>query len=195
MIDEINKGSIIHMRFGTVGGKHRLQNYDTRMDEVASVMNSLGIEDWKVYYKNKDAEMDTIPQRELATMMDKDIDEIRPDELFCCYPSVHQDHIAMYNAFMITQRLRDGFIPGLVALGEYPFILTSKQVPEGGFWYHPMSEETLRRKIELFEMYKTQLRPAPSPLGSRGVEVLATTRGLECGHRYAEKFYLQKLIR
>jgi len=44
-------------------------------------------------------------------------------------------------------------------------------------------------------MYKTQLRPSPSPLGSRGLEILAITRGLECGHKYAEKFYLQKLIK
>jgi len=145
MIDEISNGSIIHMRYGTVGGIHKLQDHDTRMKEVESVMNMLGITDWNIYFHNKDAEMDMISQRELATLMDNDIDKIKPDELFCCYPSTHQDHIAIYNAFMITQRLRDGFISPLVALGEYPFILTSKQIPDGGFWYHPISEYTMKK--------------------------------------------------
>lgn len=195
MIDEIAKGSEVHVRFGTIGGVHKLQNHEVRMAEASNVMSSLGVNDWGVYFHNKDAELDMVSQREIAVKIDADLDELRPDEVFCCYPSTHQDHISLYNAFMISMRLRDGFMPSFVALGEYPFILTSKTLPEGGSFYHPLSEDTLRRKIELFEMYKTQLRPAPSPLGSRGIEVLAQTRGIECGHKYAEKFYLQKLVR
>lgn len=195
MIDELAAGSEVHVRIGTVGGVHRLQKIEIRLDELKNVMESLGVQDYKVYFHGKDAEMDSISQREIACKIDADLDELKPDEVFCCYPSTHQDHIAMYNAFMISMRLRDGYMPPFVALGEYPFILTSKTLPDGGAFYHPLSEETLKRKIKLFELYKTQLRPSPSPLGSRGIEVLAQTRGIECGHTYAEKFYLQKLVR
>lgn len=190
MVEETDKGNIIHVRYATIGGVHRLQNFDMRYAETKSVMDALHINDWDFYYKNMDAMMDTVPQREIATKMDKDIDNIRPDEVYTCYPSTHQDHIAFYNAFMITQRLRDGFRPALAALGEYPFILTSHQIPNGGFLYRPMTEELLNRKIELFSMYKSQLKPSPSPLGVEGVKILARTRGIECGCQYAEKYYL-----
>jgi len=195
LIDQINLGAEITVRIGTIGGKHYLQKRVVRLDEFHSVMNELGITDFAEFFPNKDAELDTIPQKELASKIDKILDEVKPDEVFCCYPSTHQDHIAIYNAFMISMRLRDGYMPKLVALGEYPFILTSKTLPEGGSWYHPLSEDTLNKKIKLFEMYASQLRPSPSPLGSKGVKILAQTRGIECGSEYAEKFYLQKLIR
>jgi len=197
LIDQIIKGSEVHIRIGTIGGVHHLQKFDIRFKEFISVMEGLGIpsERYKYYFKNKDAEMDTIPIREITTKIDNDLDQIKPDEVFCCYPSVHQDHIRVFNAFEASMRLRDGYMPPFVVLGEYPFILTSYSIPNGGKFYHPLSKETLDKKIELFLRYKTQVKPKPSPLGESGVIQLATTRGFECGYNYAELFYLQKMVR
>lgn len=197
LIDEIAKGAEVHMRIGTIGGVHKLQNFDVRIKEFESVMEGLGIppERYSYYYKGYDAEMEKITIREIATKIDADLDSIRPDEVFCCYPSTHQDHIRMHQAFMVSMRLRDGYMPPLVAFGEYPFILTSMDIPNGGRWYHPLSQETLSKKVELFLRYKTQVKPSPSALGERGVIQLASTRGFESGVEYAELFYIQKIVR
>jgi LmbE family N-acetylglucosaminyl deacetylase len=197
LIDQIAEGAEVHVRIGTIGGKHRLQNYENRMEEFKNAMRFIGVPDdnRNFYFKNFDAEMDTIPIRDIATLIDNDFDTIKPDEVFCCASSTHQDHIQMYNAFMVSMRLRDGFMPSFVALGEYPFILTSYDYPNGGKFYHPLSPKTLEKKIEYFLHYKSQVKPKPSPLGEVGIKMLAKTRGFECGHDYAELFYIQKLIR
>jgi LmbE family N-acetylglucosaminyl deacetylase len=194
--DMIKEGHEVHMRCLVIGGSHRLQNRDIRFNEHYDALSTLGVDISKlqVWYENLDALMDTVPIVDIATKIDNALDTIMPDEVFCTYPSFHQDHIQLYKAFMISMRLRDGFMPSTVALGEYPFILTSLDTPSGGKLYHPLSEETFKVKCKAFECYKTQLRPKPSPLGVNGIEVLATTRGLEIGKQYSELFYLQKMI-
>lgn len=186
MINQIAEGAEVIVRIGTIGGTHILQPFKERFAEFESVMNALGVTDYDFMYQDADAIMDSIPTKELASKIDNLIDTIHPDEVFCCYPSVHQDHKAIFDAFMVSMRLRDGFLPNFVAFGEYPFILTATSVPFNGKFYHPLSREVLDKKIKLFELYKSQLRKSPSPLGSRGVKILATTRGLECGQEYAE---------
>lgn len=197
LIDQIANGAEVYIRIGTIGGSHYLQNFDVRHKEFLSVMDGLEIpsERYEYYFKDKDAEMDTIPIKEIITKIDNDLDKIKPEEVFTCFCSVHQDHTQMFNAFEASMRLRDGYMPPFVALGEYPFILTSYSLPNGGKFYHPLSQKTLNRKIELFLRYKTQVKPQPSPLGERGIIQLATTRGFECGNEHAELFYLQKMIR
>ena len=197
LIDQIAKGAEVHVRIGTIGGVHHLQNFHIRLNEFLSVMEGLGIpsERYDYYFEGFDAELEKITIREIATKIDNDLDKIKPDELFCCYPSSHQDHIRMHEAFMVSMRLRDGFMPSFVALAEYPFILTTYSIPCGGKFYHPLSQETLDKKIELFLKYKTQVKPSPSPLGERGITQLATTRGFECGYEHAELFYIQKMVR
>ena len=90
---------------------------------------------------------------------------------------------------MASLRLRQGFMPRFVALYEYQNIIIS-----GGLWYHDISD-SLDEKIELFNIYKTQIKPAPSPLNPAGIKQLAMVRGTECSVKYAELFYLQKMIR
>ena len=55
--------------------------------------------------------------------------------------------------------------------------------------------ESLDEKIEIFSLYKSQIKKAPSPLNPEGIRQLAMVRGTECSVKYAELFYLQKMIR
>ena len=95
---------------------------------------------------------------------------------------------------MASLRLRQGFMPRFVALYEYPFILNQNINISGGLWYHDITD-SLDEKIEIFNVYKSQIKPAPSPLNPEGIRQLAMVRGTECSVKYAELFYLQKMIR
>lgn len=185
--DSVKAGNrVIAMDFA-VGGPRSNVSTELRLDEALKVRDFLGIE--YLYELETDGLMDHQPNSEITTKIDKLFDQYKPDEVFCSYKSVHTDHIALFNAFEASLRLRTGFNPKNVYLYEYPFIFTSYVQPTGGKTYYPLSQETFDKKCECFELYKSQCRPKPSPLGVSGIDVLARTRGMECGELYAECFY------
>lgn len=194
--DNIKLGHEIYIRYLAVGGDHPKLDYTTRVNESKLACNILGVDynNVGIYYQGFDSTTDQIPISKIIAKIDYDLDHLKPDVVLSCYPSSHQDHKILYSAFMAAMRLRDGWMPNRVGLGEYPFILTSLNTPDGGKWYHPMDSESFNAKLKAFGAYASQLKPPPSPLGIRGVEILANTRGLECGREYAELIYIQKLI-
>ena len=90
-------------------------------------------------------------------------------------------------------RLRIGYMPKFVALYEYPFVSDGLDIVRGGKVYHDISD-VIGAKVEMFKLYKSQVKESPSPLNSNGIKTLASIRGLECGMEYAEMFYVQKML-
>lgn len=176
----------------TIGGADKRQEFATRLKEFESVCERLTA-CGDVLFVNKDAELDTIPSFDITSRIDKIIDEFRPDEIFINYRSLHQDHIKLYDCALASVRLREGYSPKLVALYEYPFATTQVGPIGGGYMYHDISD-CIERKVELFELYQSQIRLSPSPLNKEGITALARIRGVECGVEYAEKFYVQKIV-
>ena len=182
----------IRVVVATVGGMDIRQDYRTRLDEFNLVCHKLEAEG-EVLFENMDAMLDTIPSRELITSLDYAIDSYRPDEIFVNYRSRHQDHMKVYDCAMASLRLREGYRPKFVALYEYPFITNGADVVDGGMAYHDITD-VVEEKCTLFNLYGSQVRQAPSPLNGEGIKSLAHIRGLECGCKYAEKFYIQKMM-
>ncbi|MBR6490373.1 MAG: hypothetical protein IKT03_07565, partial [Muribaculaceae bacterium] len=130
---------------------------------------------------------------EITAKLDKYIEQYRPDEIFVNYRSRHQDHIKMYDCAMASMRLKEGYMPKLIALYEYPFVSDGLDIVRGGKIYHDISDN-IDKKVALFNIYASQVKEAPSPLNESGIKALASIRGLECGMKYAEMFYVQKML-
>jgi len=190
LLHERDKGSEIHIVVGTIGGIDVRQNFADRLNEFVSVNKVLGSTGYYMF-QGKDAILDTVPSMEIITKLDSYIDKIRPDIILVNYSSHHQDHKKLYDCAMASLRLREGYSPELVCLYEYPFIGGNSDYINGGRMYHDISN-IIKDKIELFELYKSQIRIKPSPLNSNGVTSLAQIRGLEFGVEYAEMFYVIK---
>lgn len=191
MASEISKGSKVHVVYGAVGGRDPKQVLESRLKEIEDVANSVGFT-WPVISYNNDAEMDTLSDREVISYIDSQIREFEPQEIFVNYPSRHQDHKKIYECTMAAMRLKDGFMPPFFALYEYPFI-TGVEVPNGGCMYFDISA-TIDDKCKVFSKYKSQVKALPSPLNEEGIKSLARIRGIECGVKYAEMFYVQKML-
>lgn len=188
-----DEGSEIHIAYATIGIKGDLLKEAVRVQEAEEVCRRLHASH-EILIDNYDGELDMLPTRFFVTKYDAIFDSFRPDELFINYPSWHQDHKKIYDSAMASLRLRQGFMPRFVALYEYPFILNQNINISGGLWYHDITD-SLDEKIEIFNVYKSQIKPAPSPLNPEGIRQLAMVRGTECSVKYAELFYLQKMIR
>ena len=188
-----NEGCEIHIAYATIGIKGNPEKEQCRFKEAEEVCRRLGASH-QILLENHDGELDMVPTRFFVSQYDAIFDAFRPDELFINYPSWHQDHKKIYDSAMASLRFRQGFMPSFVALYEYPFILNQNINVSGGLWYHDITK-TLDEKIEIFELYKSQIKKSPSPLNPEGVRQLAMVRGTECGVKYAELFYLQKMVR
>lgn len=190
LLHEAAKGNKIWLVYGAVGGFDQRQNFETRASEVKAVCGRLKAKS-KILFIGKDAELDTVPSRAIIGEIDKVIDEVKPDEVFINCKSHHQDHLKIYECAMASMRQREGFVPKMIALYEYP-CLEPGEVVDGGRWYHVI-DDVICEKSKLLGLYKSQIRNAPSPINSSGVMSLAAIRGRECGSEYAELFYIQKM--
>lgn len=195
IITEKAKGNKVYLSVMTCGGPNSKASYEERLKEFEEAMTFLNVDYFEVWKPNFDGLLDTIPNSQITTYIDSMIEKWKPDNILTCYPSTHSDHIALYNGFQASMRLKEGHLPNLVAFGEYPFILPSLTVPTGGKLYLPMTEKVFKRKCEAFKIYKSQQKKSPSPLGIEGIRILSETRGLECGHKYAEMYYVQRIIK
>lgn len=189
-----NEGAEIHMVYLTMGGKNLKDGYNTRMSEVLDVCDVLHVkrENLYVLYKDMDGEMDTVSQREITSWIDRLTDKIQPDILLTTLNSNHQDHHALYKAVRASLRMRSGYIIPKVLFGEYQFLNVEVDIPFNGKCYIEMSEELMNDKLNLFSLYKSQQKLEPSPLGLKGIQLMAEHRGIEFGCKYAECYYVYR---
>lgn len=192
LLHQVKQGARVVVVLGTIGGVNERQNFEMRLAEATQVNKKLGSELFYLF-KNKDAMLDTVPSLEITAKLDQYIEQYRPDEIFINYRSRHQDHIKMYDCAMASMRLKEGYMPKLIALYEYPFVSDGLDIVRGGKIYHDITDN-IDEKVALFNLYASQVKDAPSPLNESGIKSLASIRGLECGMKYAEMFYVQKMI-
>lgn len=190
LISESRKGSEIKIVIGTIGGLDKRQDFSTRLNEAFAVADCLKAK-MVFIFKGMDAMMDTIPEREIVSAIDKIVDEFRPDEILINCISHHQDHRKMYYAAMASMRMREGYMPKMIALYEYPCLEPGETI-EGGRCYHDISD-VVEEKVKMLDLYASQIRREPSPINGAGVRSLASIRGRECGCQYAELFYIQRM--
>lgn len=190
IINEIAKGYKVHVMFGTDGTNE--ENSKLRIKEIESVSKFIGFT-YEILYHNMDGTLYQIPKNDIVGKIDKRINELKPDEFYSCYPSHHQDHEFIYECGKAAMRLKEGFIPAVYGLYEYIFI-DPLSLPQGGLMYVNI-ENSIDKKLEAFKLYKSQNKKSPSPLTVDSVKTLAQMRGMQCGKKFAELIYIQKIIK
>ncbi len=185
LMHEISNGSDIYIVIVAM---------NDRDSEFEKAKKEMKIKNSTVLFPGKDAEMDTVPKKIIVEKFERLINSIMPDELFLPYPSSHQDHETAYKCGISAIRIRPGHIIPKVFLYEYPSVGGHFDYIYGGRYYHNITD-VLKKKVSVFEnCYKSQIKESPSSVNEYGIKTLAMIRGMECGFRYAEMFYLQRVI-
>ena len=191
LLHEKAKDTEIRLFIATIGGTDNGQDISVRQSEFDDLASSLDVSH-HVFCYGYDGILEKVDSQGLTNAIDMQITDFEPDEVFCCYPSHHQDHKKLYDCFLASMRLKEGFMPTLVALYEYPFVGCEMTSIPGGRWYHEITD-VINDKVDLFKNYKSQQKAPPSPLNEKGILTLAAMRGLESGMPFAEMFYIQKM--
>jgi LmbE family N-acetylglucosaminyl deacetylase len=168
---------------------------EQRAVEHAHAMAILGLgESTRLGYEDGE-----VPARMTALVADLDAElaRLRPDEIYLPFPSLHQDHIAVYEAGMRACRTSmspDHWVPN----GVYVYDIAVYDVnlyPSDLRWnvFEALTEEQADLKVAACEAYETEHPQGPHPMSSvkQHLAAVGHVRKVE----YAEQYALVKMVR
>jgi LmbE family N-acetylglucosaminyl deacetylase len=168
-----------------------------RLDEIAAVSRLLDFDHKIVYSGTRQLErLDTIPQRDLVDILEKELDLFRPELLLIPHGDDYdQDHRACFQAALAATRP----IPQQIGKHLVKRVLTyemPKLVWANAFRPNVYLDITsvIERKLESIALYKTQLRENPHVRSLANIRALAQLRGSEIGVSYAEAYQALRWI-
>lgn len=133
----------------------------------------------------------------LVGLLDEVVATYQPLELYLPFPSMHQDHVAVYEAGMRAGRLSmsEGhwFTPSLYIydVAAYDVVL----YPTDLTWnvFESLTEEHIDRKVDALSAYSSQAVTGPHPINS--VKQQAAVVGNARQVAWAEPFALKRKVR
>lgn len=139
-------------------------------------------------------ELDRVPLNEMVKKISDVFNEFEPDEVFLPYPGdIHSDHrIAFEAASACTKWFRHPSVKRVLAyetLSETEFGIDPRHV---GFKPNVFVDisEYLEEKIELMNIYQSEVNVFPFPRSEKALRALAHMRGSQSGFNAAEAFVL-----
>lgn len=163
-----------------------------RSDEIQQVTRVLGFD--QVYSLGfPTASLDRVPVGDLVSAFSRVFKEFEPEEVFLPHPSdVHTDHRIVFDAAAgCTKWFRYPSVKRVLAyetLSETDFGLTPGDMFKPNLFID--IEPFLDAKLELLNIYKSELGEFPFPRSHDSLRALATLRGSASGYKAAEAFEL-----
>lgn len=201
-------GSEVYVLFLTVGhtvdySAKGSSGIDERMVELENVMKFLDVDGYRMAFPGDDyhLRLDHLPQRDLINEIERgkdvSIDAIQPT--IVSTPMVNdynQDHRAAASAMTTALRPKPPAVrhaPKLYIQYELPpcMWMNTPDVAQMNYFVE-MEEEDLKAKVDAINLYASQVKDPEAPLSGYGIETLAKMRGIQCGAKYAEAYYLMR---
>ena len=174
-----------------------IERVNSRQDEIRKVSDALNMQIHLLNYPTM-----TLSSEDILTLVPK-ISEVvtnnQPEVIYVLNRSdAHSDHRILFDAVMAcTKSFRYPWIREVLmyeCLSETEF---APALPEKIFipnCYVDISAQ-MDEKLQLMNIYTSELGNHPFPRSERNIKALATFRGASCGVEYAEAFQLLKSYR
>jgi LmbE family N-acetylglucosaminyl deacetylase len=129
--------------------------------------------------------LSTLPMEFWVNHLEKIIADYLPNTLLIPYPDYNQDHRVIFEAAITASRVHDQnhYVKNVLAY-ESPCTQQTNRL-NSGFVPHVFLPIDIDKKLELYQMYESQVRAHRS---MDYVRHLAGVRGMQCGKLYAEAF-------
>ena len=122
---------------------------------------------------------------------------IDPDIIYTHWPhDLNLDHAITARAVLTVFRPKPNTKPRKILAFE---TLSSTEWSHGyntfsPNYYVPLTEDQIVKKLKSMFCYKHEIKDFPHPRSEGGILARAHVRGIECGHSYAEAFYLVRCV-
>ena len=189
-------GDEIHWLICTTIDKNH-SYYETREEEIEEVSNLYKFN--SVHnLRLKTMQVDEYSMSELVGKISKVINEIKPNIIYLPFKGdVHSDHREIFEAsYSCTKSFRYPFIRKIYmmeTLSETEFAPSTKEDSFVPNTFVDISE-FIDKKLEIMQVFKSEIDKHPFPRSERNLRALAIFRGATCGCEYAESFVLLKEI-
>lgn len=142
--------------------------------------------------------LDSLPIGSIIALLSNIIEKIEPEIILLPFKSdVHSDHrIVFQAAYACTKNFRYPSIKKVLMmeiLSETEFAPSTKEdyfIPN----YFVDITEHLDEKIKIMQIYSGEMGEHPFPRSEKGINALATLRGIQACCQYAEAFMALKII-
>jgi LmbE family N-acetylglucosaminyl deacetylase len=173
------------------------ERVDSRQEEIKEVAKLLGVTktfilDYPTMSLTTEALIKMVPE------VSKVFSEVQPEIIYCLNRSdAHSDHRITFDAVMAcTKSFRYPYVKRVLmyeCISETEF---APNLPEKVFMpnYYVDISEFLTQKLNIMQVYKSEIGEHPFPRSLRNMEALAVFRGASVGVEYAEAFQLVKFI-
>lgn len=164
--------------------------------ELKNANKILGVK--KVYtFEFPDNRFDTVPLLDIIKVIEKVKNDVNPDILFTHHHGdLNIDHQITFKAVMTAFR---------PLKSERAKKIYSFEVPSSTEWamdfskyfmpnYFVNIENTIKKKIKALKAYKGEIGDFPHPRSEKAVEILASSRGINVGVKYAEAFEVIRIL-
>ena len=156
----------------------------------------LGVSE-STFLDNPALSLTTMPLAELNAMIHGQIERSQPDALFIPFYDRHIDHRCVFDACMVAARP--------VGAGRHVKLVAAYETISETHWTAPGIEpqfaphffvdvtDQIDAKLEAMSKFESQLHPFPGPRSLEALKALATFRGSQSGHAYAEAFHVIRM--
>lgn len=166
-----------------------------KADEVDRVADAYGIKKfWRLGFPN--ARLDTIPTADLMVKLTEVVCAARPEIVYLLHGGdIHTDHHALFTAAMSVLKPFYMSRLGVRRVLCYETLSSSDAAPpqfERAFVPNMFCDISphIDRKIEIMQMYESEIHIDPMPRGPSAIRALARFRGAIISVPYAEAFTL-----
>ena len=177
-----------------IWGKKRIEKRQKEIEKVASL-----------YEFNKTIKLDfdttrldQVPLWELTEKVSVVIKNIKPEVIYLHNRSdIHSDHRVSFDAIMSAAKtFNNPFIKNIymyetISETEFaPALQVNAFVPN----YFVDISKFIDKKIEIMNIFSSEIKKHPFPRSEKNIKALATFRGAQCGCEFAESFMMLKGI-
>lgn len=146
-----------------------------------------------------DMKLDTVPHIEVNAVIEKAVDEIKPEIVFTHhFGDVNLDHQMCYRSTLVATRpsvsttVKKLYTYEVLSATEWQSATTAHAfVPNT---YVELCEECLKAKIDALKVYSMELRQFPHTRSEEAIRNLAAYRGQSVGKAAAEAFCLHREV-
>lgn len=170
------------------------EQIEKRQQEIATVRDQLGIEHTHCYQLHHPASsLDQQPLSQLVQEIDKVFQEFRPNEILVPHPGdIHSDHRVTFQAAISNSKwFRHPCINKIMAyetISETDASLNQLDCFQPTVFYEITTQ--LEEKLELAQVYASEIGGFPFPRSTEALAALAKVRGAQSGFLAAEAFQL-----
>jgi LmbE family N-acetylglucosaminyl deacetylase len=172
---------------------------ERKAHEVEQVADALGVcKCFKLGLPN--ARLDTVGIGEMMDPIQHVIEETRPELVYLLHAGdIHTDHLALYTATMSVLKPFYMIKRGVKRVLCYETLSSTDAAPprwDRAFLPNIYADITpyIDRKVEVMEMYGSEIHADPMPRGASAIRALARYRGTTISTEYAEAFMLVREI-